>query len=100
MDQKAINSIRSLALDMIDEAKCGYPGVTLDAAPIFYTLYSKHMIFNKINPTWINRDRFVLSAGHASALLYSTLFYSGYTISLDQIKNYSKISSPLKVYPS
>ena len=99
MDIKVINSIRNLALDMINDAGSGHPGITLDAAPIIYTLFANHLVFNNDNPSWINRDRFVLSAGHASALLYSTLFFSGYPISLEELKKYRRIDG-LPGHPS
>lgn len=88
MDIRVINGIRSLAVDMINEAGSGHPGVCLSAAPTIYTLFANHLNFNKDDASWINRDRFVLSAGHASALLYSTLFYSGYPISLEELKKF------------
>jgi len=88
MDTKIINGIRSLAVDMINEAGSGHPGVCISAAPTLYTLFSNHLNFNKEDTTWIDRDRFVLSAGHASALLYSILFYSGYPITLEDLKKY------------
>ena len=65
-------------MDMINEAKCGHPGICLGAAPMIYSLFMYHLNFNKDDGTWINRDRFILSVGHGSALLYSTLLYSGY----------------------
>ena len=73
IDNKAINNIKSLAIDMISCAKSGHPGIALSSAPLLYTLYTRHMIFNKNNDMWIDRDRFVMSAGHGSALLYSML---------------------------
>ena len=69
LDNKAVNNIKSLGLDMINSAKSGHPGIVLGAAPIIYRLYQKHLIFDYANPDWINRDRFVMSAGHGSALL-------------------------------
>ena len=78
MDIKTVSQIRSLGIDMIQNAKSGHPGITLGAAPILYTLYSKHLKVNPKDPSWINRDRFVMSAGHGSALLYTTLYLAGY----------------------
>lgn len=99
MDTKVINSLRNFALDMINEAGGGHPGIVLDAAPILYTVFANHLVFNSENPTWINRDRFVLSAGHASSLLYSSLFFSGYPIKIESIKNFRKING-LPAHPS
>jgi len=99
MDTKIINGIRSLAMDMINEAGSGHPGICLGAAPAIYTLFSNHLNFNKEDGTWINRDRFVLSAGHASALLYSILFYSGYNLNLDDLKKYRRKNGKLGGHP-
>jgi len=99
MDSKIINGIRSLALDMINEASSGHPGICLDAAPAIYTLFANHLNFNKEDGTWINRDRFILSAGHASALLYSILFYSGYPIEIEDLKKYRRRGSKLTGHP-
>ena len=99
MDTKIINGIRALALDMINEAGSGHPGICLDAAPIIYTLFSNHLNFNKDDGKWINRDRFILSAGHASALLYSTLFYCGYNLEIDDLKKYRRKNGKLPGHP-
>lgn len=99
MDTKIINGIRSLAIDMINEAKCGHPGICLGAAPMIYTLFMYHLNFNKDDGNWINRDRFVLSAGHGSALLYSTLFYSGYGFELDDLRKFRKRGSKTPGHP-
>ena len=98
-DKKVVDSIRALSLDMIDTAKSGHPGISLGAATIMYTLYSKHINYNTSKPNWINRDRFVMSCGHGSALLYSTLFFNGYNISLDNLKEYRKLNSKIKGHP-
>ena len=90
MDERVINNIRSLGIDMIDAAGSGHPGIVLGAAPIIYTLYSRHMEISISDHNWLNRDRFVLSAGHGSAMLYATLFLAGYNISLDDIKNFRR----------
>lgn len=99
VDVKAIAQIRALSLDMIQNAKSGHPGIALGAAPILYTLYSKHLQCNPKDAHWINRDRFVLSAGHGSALLYATLHMAGYNITLDDLKKFRKISSNTPGHP-
>lgn len=90
MEKLIINNIKTLALDMIDKAGSGHPGIVLSAAPILYTLYAKHLNVNVNNPDWINRDRFIMSAGHGSALLYATLYMAGFDISLDDLKNFRR----------
>ena len=84
-EQKIIDTIRMLGIDMIDNAKSGHPGIVLDAAPIIYTIYAHHLKFDPSNPNFYNRDRFILSAGHASSLLYATLFMAGFDIELDDL---------------
>lgn len=91
VDIKIINNIKSLGIDMIDKAKSGHPGIVLGAAPIIYTLYAKHMMVDPVNDKWINRDRFVMSAGHGSALLYATLLMSGFNIKLKDLENFRQI---------
>ena len=99
IDKKIINGIRSLSIDMIDEAKSGHPGICLGAAPTIYTLFRYHLKFNPEDGNWLNRDRFILSAGHGSALLYSTLFFAGYPISLDELKTFRQVGSRLTGHP-
>ena len=84
-DYRVINHLRCLAIDMIDNAKSGHPGICLGAAPILYTLYARHLSFDRENPNWYNRDRFILSAGHGAPLFYSMLYMLG-ILSLDDIK--------------
>ncbi len=93
MEEQVIRQIKSLALDMIDESRSGHPGIVLSAAPILYTLYTNHLKFNPLDSHWINRDRFVLSAGHGSALLYSMLYALGYELTLDDLKSFRKEGS-------
>ncbi|MDY5970815.1 MAG: transketolase, partial [Candidatus Enterosoma sp.] len=71
-DEIALAALRGLSLDMIAKAKSGHPGMALSSAPLIYTLFTRHLVSDPEDPKWINRDRFVLSAGHASALLYAT----------------------------
>lgn len=99
LDKKVIDNIRGLCIDMIDEAGSGHPGIALGAAPILYSLYANHLRFDVNNTSWINRDRFVLSAGHGSALLYSILYMAGFDISLDDLKNFRKKGSKTPGHP-
>ncbi len=99
MDKKVINCIKSLSIDMINSAGSGHPGICLGAAPILYTLFLKHLKFNKEEGDWLNRDRFIMSAGHGSALLYSTLFYAGYPIELEELKKFRQIDSRISGHP-
>lgn len=98
-DYKVISNIKTLALDMINDAKSGHPGIVLSAAPIIYDIYAHHLVFDNKNPDFINRDRFVLSAGHGSALLYATLFMSGFNISVDDLKKFRQLSSITPGHP-
>lgn len=99
MDRKVINNIRSLSMDMINAAQSGHPGIALGATPIIYTLFANHLNFNKEDGNWINRDRFILSAGHGSSMLYSTLVLAGYPITLEDMKNYRQIDGKLTGHP-
>ena len=99
MEKKYLNQIKSLALDMVDEANSGHPGIVLSAMPIIYTLYTRHLKFNPLDPKWLNRDRFILSCGHGSALLYSLLHYVGYDISLEELKRFRKLRSVTPGHP-
>ena len=96
---KIIDQIRCLGIDMIHEANSGHPGIVLGAAPIIYTLYAHHLNFDPEHPDFFNRDRFVMSAGHGSALLYSTLYMAGFDISLDDLKNFRKLDSKTPGHP-
>lgn len=99
IDERIIDQIRALGIDMIHEASSGHPGIVLGAAPILYTLYSRHLVSNPNDPNWINRDRFVLSAGHGSALLYATLFLAGYDLSLEDLKQFRSLDSKTPGHP-
>lgn len=99
MEERIVNEIRSLSIDMINAAKSGHPGICLGAAPIMYTLFSKHLNVLPENPNWLNRDRFILSAGHGSALLYSTLFLSGYPIDIKELSKFRKKDGILFGHP-
>jgi len=97
-DKKSVNTLRSLAIDMIYNAGSGHPGICLDAAPIIYTLFKNHLNISLEDDKWINRDRFVLSCGHASALLYSALYLCG-CLKLDDIKKYRELNSRTPGHP-
>ena len=99
VDNKIINSIKVLALDMIDKAGSGHPGIVLGAAPIMYALYKDHLNVLPSNPKWFNRDRFVLSAGHGSALLYSMLVHAGFDIDMEEVKNFRQLNSLTPGHP-
>ena len=97
--KKLTNNIRALGLDMINEAKSGHPGIVLGAAPIITTVFANHLKVVPENDKWINRDRFILSAGHGSSLLYSTLFMAGYDLSIDDLKRFRKLDSITPGHP-
>ncbi|GIN70366.1 transketolase [Bacillus sp. J14TS2] len=98
-DQIAINTIRTLSIDAIEKANSGHPGLPMGAAPMAYTLWTRFMDHNPKNPAWFNRDRFVLSAGHGSMLLYSLLHLSGYGVEMDDIKNFRQWGSRTPGHP-
>ena len=97
-DYKVINSLRALSIDMIDNANSGHPGICLGAATILYTLYSRHMSIDLENPSWYNRDRFVLSAGHGAPLFYSMLYMLD-GLSMDDIKSLRQLNSVTPGHP-
>ena len=99
IEKLSINTIRTLCIDAVQKANSGHPGMPLGMAPIAYALYYKTMKHNPANPNWINRDRFVLSAGHGSMLLYSILHLCGYKISLDDLKNFRQWGSITPGHP-
>ena len=99
LDKKVIDNIRGLGIDIISQAGSGHPGIVLGAAPILFALYANHLRYDVNNPEWINRDRFVLSAGHGSALLYSTLYMAGYDVTLDDLKEFRKLNSKTPGHP-
>ncbi|WP_170007269.1 transketolase [Bacillus fonticola] len=98
-DQLSINTIRTLSIDAIEKAKSGHPGMPMGAAPMTYTLWTKFMNQNPQDATWFNRDRFVLSAGHGSMLLYSMLHLAGYDLSMDDLKEFRQWGSKTPGHP-
>lgn len=98
-DLLAINAIRTLSIDAIEKANSGHPGLPMGAAPMAYTLWTKQMRHNPKNPNWFNRDRFILSAGHGSMLLYSLLHLSGYGLDMEEIKNFRQWGSKTPGHP-
>jgi transketolase len=99
LDQLCVNTIRFLAVDMVQKANSGHPGLPLGAAPMAYTLWDRFLKFNPRNPRWPGRDRFVLSAGHGSALLYALLYLTGYDLSLGQIEQFRQWDSETPGHP-
>jgi transketolase len=99
LDQLTINTIRFLSVEAIEKAKSGHPGLPLGAAPIAYTLWAKMMKHNPKNPNWENRDRFILSAGHGSSLLYSLLHIFGYGLTIDDLKQFRQWGSKTPGHP-
>ncbi|AVN64374.1 MULTISPECIES: transketolase [Mesoplasma] len=99
IEQKSIDSIRLLGIEQIVNAKSGHPGMVMSAAPGLHELYMNHLKINVKDPKWINRDRFVLSAGHGSALLYSILYAAGFNIKIEDLKNFRKIHSITPGHP-
>ena len=99
LEKKCIDTIRFLAADAVEKAKSGHPGMALGAAPMAFALWTKHLKHNPENPDWPDRDRFILSAGHASMLLYALLHLTGYDLSLDDIKNFRQWGSRTPGHP-
>jgi transketolase len=99
LDELCVNTIRTLSMDAVEKAKSGHPGAPMALAPLAYVLYTRIMRHSPEQPEWFDRDRFVLSAGHASMLLYSTLFLTGYGLTLDDLKNFRQLGSPTAGHP-
>ncbi|HET6724153.1 MAG TPA: transketolase [Chitinophagaceae bacterium] len=99
IEQTAINTVRALAADAVQKANSGHPGTPMGLAPVGHVLWTESMHYNPHNPEWVNRDRFILSAGHACMLQYSFLYLTGYDISLDDIKNFRQLHSKTAGHP-
>jgi transketolase len=99
LDELCVNTIRTLSIDAVQHANSGHPGAPMGLAPLAYVLYTRVMRHNPANPDWPDRDRFVLSAGHASMLLYSMLYLTGYPLTLDDIKHFRQVGSPTAGHP-
>lgn len=99
IEELSINTIRTLTIDAVEKAAMGHPGMPMGAAPMAYTLWTRYMKHNPANPKWADRDRFVLSAGHGSMLLYSLLHLSGYDVTLDDIKEFRQWGSRTPGHP-
>ena len=99
LDQLAVNTIRTLAMDAVQKANSGHPGTPMALAPVAYTLYTRVMRHNPANAAWPNRDRFVLSCGHASMLLYAMLYLCGYGLKLEDIESFRQLGSPCAGHP-
>src|SRR3982750_1297686 len=99
LDQLCINTIRALSLDGVQKANSGHPGLPLGAAPMAYVLWQRHLRHDPRDPRWPDRDRFVLSAGHGSALLYSLLHLTGYDVTLDDVKAFRQWGSRTPGHP-
>src|SRR5262245_21220220 len=99
LDQSCVDTIRFLSVDMVQQANSGHPGLPLGAAPMAYTLWDRFLKHNPANPQFWDRDRFVLSAGHGSALLYSLLHLTGYDLPLQQLKRFRQWESVTPGHP-
>jgi transketolase len=99
LDNLCVDTIRTLSIDAVQKANSGHPGAPMGLAPLAYTLFARVMNHNPANPDWIDRDRFILSAGHASMLLYSSLFLSGYPMSLEDLEHFRQLGWPTAGHP-
>src|SRR5471032_2903618 len=99
LDELSVNTLRFLSVDAVQKANSGHPGLPLGAAPMAYVLWTRQLKHHPANPAWADRDRFVLSAGHGSALLYSLLHVTGYDLSLDDIKHFRQWGSRAPGHP-
>jgi len=98
-DTLCVNTLRTLSIDMVGKADSGHPGLPLGAAPLAYSVWAGHLKFSPSDPAWFDRDRFVLSAGHGSSLLYSILHMYGYGLKLDDLKAFRQLDSLTPGHP-
>ncbi len=99
IDQSCVNTLRFLAADQVEKAKSGHPGFPLGTAPLMYTIWDRYMNYNPANPNWFNRDRFILSPGHGSALMYAMLHLAGYALTIEDLKNFRQWGSKTAGHP-
>ena len=99
IDDLCINTLRTLSIDAVEKAASGHPGLPMGAATMAYVLWTRHLRCSPSDPEWVNRDRFVLSAGHGSMLLYSLLFMTGYGLTLDDLKRFRRWDSRTPGHP-
>ncbi|MCW2956966.1 MAG: Transketolase family protein, partial [Thermoleophilia bacterium] len=99
LDQLCVNTIRTLSMDAVQQANSGHPGTPMALAPLGHRIFTRHLKHDPANPDWADRDRFVLSCGHASMLIYSLLHLSGYDLSLDDLRNFRQLHSPTAGHP-
>src|SRR3954470_14930860 len=99
LDQLCINTIRTLSLDAVQKAESGHPGLPLGCAPLAYVLWTRFLRHNPQSPKWANRDRFLLSAGHGSMLIYSLLHLTGYDLPLEELQNFRQFGSKTPGHP-
>ena len=97
--QEAVDTIRLLSVDAVEKAASGHPGTPMEAAPLGYLLFTRHLRHNPANPDWPGRDRFVLSCGHASMLLYSLLHLTGYDLPMEELQNFRQLGSRTPGHP-
>src|SRR6201996_3955244 len=99
IENKCIDAIRCLAIDAVQKANSGHPGAPMALAPAAFALWMKHLVYNPKNPNWLNRDRFILSNGHASMLQYAVLHLTGYDVSMDDLKQFRQLNSITAGHP-
>src|SRR5919202_1015550 len=99
LDTLCVNTIRTLSMDAVQKANSGHPGAPMALAPLAYVLYTRVMKHNPANADWFDRDRFILSAGHASMLLYSMLYLTGYGLTLDDLEHFRQLGSHTAGHP-
>jgi transketolase len=99
IDRKTIDTIRCLAIDAVERADSGHPGMPMGAAPMAYVLWNRHLKHNPTNPGWPDRDRFILSPGHGSMLLYALLHLTGYDLPMEELKNFRQWGSKTPGHP-